>query len=495
MIVERLRAHAAWAAAIASVAIIWFVWGEWNPLPAVHDEVAYLLQADIFARLRWTAPPPPIPDFFEQPYVLVSPVLASKYPPGHSMLLVPGALLGFHALVPLLLTGLTAWLLVTLATRVAGLGTALVTWAVWITAPLVLRFQPSYFSELSTQTLMLSSWLFLLRWRESGRRQWLLLVAAAIGAGAITRPLTMLALAIPVGVVVVRDVARSRRWRDLGMAMALGTAILLVLPLWSQRTTGDWRLTPLELYTRTYIPFDRMGFRPDTTPPVARLTPVMQQTADYILAAHREHTVARLPRIAWERAVAIATGMFQGWRLPLLALALVGLIAASAPVWFAVASAAALVVAYLGFAYYAGWTLYYLETAPVAAFLAALGLARAARALRVNPGRVALVVAALVLLAGVREFARWREHHLRQTAFDRLFLAQLAQLPTRPAIVFVRYSPRFVQHLAVVRNHPDLARAPVWVVHDLGPRNDELRRLAPERASFDFDEDQLAGAR
>ena len=39
------------------------------PLPKVHDEASYLLQADIFAKFRWTAPSPPIPDFWQQPHV------------------------------------------------------------------------------------------------------------------------------------------------------------------------------------------------------------------------------------------------------------------------------------------------------------------------------------------------------------------------------------------------------------------------------------------
>ena len=65
--------------------------------------------------------------------------------------------------------------------------------------------------------------------------------------------------------------------------------------------------------------------------------------------------------------------------------------------------------------------------------------------------------------------------------------------PAKPAIVFIHYTPRSAQHISVVVNYPDLNAAPVWVVHDLGPRNAELRKLAPNRASFDFDEDQLVG--
>src|SRR6185295_4718434 len=68
-------------AAILTAVIVWWVWGETSPRPTVHDEASYVLQADIFARFRWTAPTPPIPEFFEQPHVLIVPAVASKYPP------------------------------------------------------------------------------------------------------------------------------------------------------------------------------------------------------------------------------------------------------------------------------------------------------------------------------------------------------------------------------------------------------------------------------
>jgi hypothetical protein len=35
----------------------------------IHDEIAYVLQANIFAHFRWSAPSPPIPAFFEQAHV------------------------------------------------------------------------------------------------------------------------------------------------------------------------------------------------------------------------------------------------------------------------------------------------------------------------------------------------------------------------------------------------------------------------------------------
>jgi hypothetical protein len=111
-----------------------WIWGWRNPPPIVADEGAYLLQARIFAGFRWTAPARPWPGFFEQMQVFTTPVLASKYPPGHSILLVPGIWLHWPVLVPLLLTGAAAAVFFLLARRIAGTPTALLAWAIWVTS-------------------------------------------------------------------------------------------------------------------------------------------------------------------------------------------------------------------------------------------------------------------------------------------------------------------------------------------------------------------------
>jgi hypothetical protein len=55
-----------------------------------HDEHGYLLQADTFASGRLTNPAPRHPEFFESPYVLVSPTYQAKYPPAQAIFLAIG---------------------------------------------------------------------------------------------------------------------------------------------------------------------------------------------------------------------------------------------------------------------------------------------------------------------------------------------------------------------------------------------------------------------
>src|SRR3954447_3871289 len=82
---RRFATLLSWIAALAAFGSVWYVWGSLHQLPRYHDEAAYLLQAQIFAAGKWTAPAPPIPEFFEQAHTLVTPVRAAKYPPGTAL--------------------------------------------------------------------------------------------------------------------------------------------------------------------------------------------------------------------------------------------------------------------------------------------------------------------------------------------------------------------------------------------------------------------------
>lgn len=494
--VERgLRRFGGVVLAILAVLVVWWVWGQLLPVAKIHDEGSYLLQAEIFARGRWTAPSPPIPEFFEQPHVQVVPAVASKYPPGHALLLTLGVLVGFPAFVPLLLTGLTTALLFALVTRVSNPWVGLLASTFWISAPIVLRFQPSYLSELTTTPLILASWWALLEWRASRTGRWLVWMALAVGWGAITRPLTMLAIAAPIGLVVARDIVRLRRWRDAGLALASAVAVLSIVPLWNARTTGNWRLSPLELYRRDYLPFDKLGFTVDTSVPrrAGSMSPVLVTLYADFLTLHKEQPVEALPQVASHRAVNLAVGFFQGARLPLLPFAIAGLFLSGA-LQFAAVSALLLFLVHLPYAHWAAWTLYYLEITPVVAALVALGLWRTAvRVSGREHGAELSILLVTIVAAGfaLPEIERWRREHRHMSAFARDLAVAVKRLPSQPAILFVRYSPRLRRHVSAIQNLADLERAPVWVVHDLGERNAELQRRAPNRTPYHLDEDRI----
>ena len=499
-----------WAPAVVGLLTTvawWSMAGALTPLPLVHDEASYLLQAQTFARFRWTMPSPPIPEFFEQFHVFVQPAFASKYPPGHGLLMVPGVWLGLPFLMPMLLHGVSGAFVFLLARRVANPWVALVTWLLWLIAADNLLFRSRYYSEATSGALWLVGWWALLEWRRTRHRGWLLALSACAAWGAITRPLTMLAFAIPVAAVVLYDVFRLRLWRDTALATALGIGIVAIMPLWSQGTLGTTSPTPYSLYSELYFPFDRMGFGMDTTPPVRALPPDMVMFRRYMMPGHRGYDWNVLPR-AYRERLAVVTQRSGEWKLrALLWLAVAGLVVAGASTWFAVGSGLLLLAAYLSFAHGAEWSIYYLEITMVVPFLVAcgawwvvtalrerrIGRTRAERAasLHAVPAGAALagaVMAFALALYVPGALAGGRRAHRNQAGYHQSAHAAVAKLPGEKLIVFVRYATGHNPHQSLIFNQADLPGARVWWVYDRGTDNARLLRVAGDRTPYLLDE-------
>jgi hypothetical protein len=272
-----------------------------------------------------------------------------------------------------------------------------------------------------------------------------------------------------------------------------------ILPLWSARTTGSWRVTPIEKYRLDYLPFDKIGFAADTTAPrrQAMMSRVLQETYALYLAVHKQQTLEALPETIAQRALTVVKHLFGGARLPLFLLAVAGLLYATPAIRFGAAGALLLFLAYVPYAHSAQWTVYYLEAVPVVAALTGLGAWGLAR--RLGDKRMAASVtmlSVLIVLAGTVGVLQTRQQRLNASPmrFQRYVDGVLPRLPS-PGILFVRYSPNIPQNFAIVRNSARLDREPIWIVHDLGARNDELRRLVPSRATHSLDVDRMVRGR
>jgi len=471
-----------------------------GPLESVTtgpNEAAYLMQAKLLAAGHWRAAAAPIPEFFEQMYVFVWPFTAAKYPPGFPFALVPGIWLGAPFLVPAVLVGVTAGFMFALGRQLAGPWVALVASILWITNPHGEAPLQRMMSEHLSTMLVVASWWALARWHRSARMRDLVVVAAFVGWGAITRPLTMLAMAIPIGVVVIRRTVRTRKWGQLAAASAAGLAILLVLPLWSHETTGDWRVAPLALHVRWYTPYDALGF--GTPPaPLRALPPDLDRVRITLYRSRLGHRWADIPRLVVERAFAIAHDAFPGWRVAFLPFLIGALFLSRPDVTFAAISASVDFVAYLSLSHPSHLTKYYLETYPALFFIAGIGVwamlfgriaSEPAEGKTSDAGTVAGLPLVVVLIAtGIGSVGRLRADRIAEAAPKMHFAREIAGIPATKAVVFVRYGPRHLSYASLIENDADLSSERVWMVYDRGADNARLRAVAPDRIPYLYDE-------
>jgi hypothetical protein len=480
-------------------AATWYVWGSFTRTAVVHDESAYLLQAELFSRFRFTAPTPPLPQFFEQLYVNLRPAIFSKYPPGTSLLLAPGVRVGMPGLPIVVMNALSGALVFLLVRRHAGGVVALITWLFWGTSFPVQYFHAMYLSEVPTSLAWLAAWWGVSRWAASGRARDLAITAAALALCGITRPLTAVALALTVGAVlflVRRRAAVSPRLTtpEIRTLAAGALAAAAIVGVWSWQSTGSPFTTPLSLYTQRYVPFDRLGFGVrDGDAPSATLPWDQRVTDGAFYEEHRIHTPRSLPATSVARARMIGRDMWYEWRGGLALVALVGLVGAPPALWVGLGALVAQLLLYLLYAHPARWSLYYIEVLPVLAFATALGIVRILElgTHKPPPSRARLAVLAAILLALVYPAVVTLRQVRAQIGADHSYYdAFLASLPSGPdsAIVFVRYAPTHNDGLSLVRNTPDWRNARVWTVYDRGAENALLRRVAPRRRAYLFDE-------
>jgi hypothetical protein len=302
--------------------------------------------------------------------------------------------------------------------------------------------------------------------------------------------------------VILRRAMATRAWKTLAAPVVLGSAVLGLWPLWNQQTLGDWRLDPYPYYSRVYFPFDKPGFGADPAPPLRPPVPELAADGEWSRDLHARYVPSSLPSAFAQRLIAILAWCADGWRLALVALMLAAALHARGVEQAGVATIALLLLAYLTFAHPPAWTVYYVEVLPIFYFLAARELGRVVHKFSglgpeasvrwtASAANASLAVALLLLPLGVSDLIRVRAAIDLRNAFHRAAEAAMATLPPGKAIVFVRYPPSQSPHFALTRNEPALASAPRWVVYDRGPRNAELRALAPDRAAYRLDTETM----
>jgi hypothetical protein len=509
--VERLI-RSRWTPAVLGVVsscAMAFVWVTLRHPPIMQDEAAYLLQAHLFAAGRWADPAPPVPIFFEQPHVLVTPKLAAKYFPGQALMLTPGIWLHQPGLMPVLLLGLTGGLVFALARAVlprdVAPWAAVLAWLGWLGMvghegwP-----RPSYMSEITTAALWVLGWWSLLKWRDQRGTRYLLVLALCVVWGAITRPLTMLAYAVPVAVVVLVLVWKRRAWRDLVVPGAAGIALLAIVPLWSWRTTGDWRTTPVALYTRQYLPWDVPGFGFHADPPTRAVPAEIACFTNAFGNPRRGYTVRALPHAFLTRAETLVEDSFTDWRASAAPFAVLALFVMPVELTFAVCTCVVLLLSYLAYDHDPGYTVYYMETQTTVAVLAAFGLTVVPFTIARWWGRMrsgdlpalagravvtwcAIALCALAVMPTVTTLRGLRRGREIGDLPHRMFRDTVASLPDTRSIVFVHFRPGEGCGQNLIENTPPLETARAWIVYDRGAEDAQLIKSAPDRMPYRFD--------
>jgi dolichyl-phosphate-mannose-protein mannosyltransferase len=239
-------------------------------IPHLEDEIAYIFQAQIFARGELWAPLPPTPTGFFTPFVvsLEDHRRVGKYPIGWPLVLAIGELVNAGWLVNPILAAITIVLIYLLGRDLYDRQVGLVAAIIALSSPLFLLQSATFMSHPAAAlwaTVLAYAFLRADLARESGGnpRVWTALCGAAIGLLAITRPLTAVAITLPFAVVLlIRIVSRPRQIGEMIKAywpLALvGLITFAIQPIYTYITTGD---PTTNLYLKVWT-YDRVGFGP-----------------------------------------------------------------------------------------------------------------------------------------------------------------------------------------------------------------------------------------
>ena len=271
---------------MVSCYLLSFRWG--MPVPAIHDEFAYLLAGETFAQGRMTNATPPAWEHLETYHVLMQPSYQAKFPPGQGLLLALGQVATGEPIVGVWLSlGLFAaaatWMLQAyLPARWAMLGGLAATaqfgfWGEPFPGGVVGYWSQTYWGgalAAASGCLVLGAWTRLCK--APSIRQTLLFSLGVAGL-AITRPFEALFLLGPLLVVLLCRILRSvpgARWayfrRVIGPGLLAGLALMAGLGVYNHAVTGSaWRL-PYQEYERQYSHVPLFLWEKPRTPPVYR---------------------------------------------------------------------------------------------------------------------------------------------------------------------------------------------------------------------------------
>jgi hypothetical protein len=241
------------------------------------DENTYLNQARIFAKGKLYGEAPPVPEFFEEPYLAHKDGrLFSIYQPGWSLMLTPAVLLGIEQTLPPLTATLVLLAVFFLARRLYGDGVARAAVLMMLFSPFFLFHAATYYSHIA-ELLWIS--LFALAFvtaREQQKDGYYLIAGICLAAGFLTRYFDLF-FGLPFGILLVWDILRRRQraWKNVLLFVSPLFAAAGIAIVYQWILTGDPLLAAHDIYIEQaryiYIlsqlqnPYQLYGFSPDYT--------------------------------------------------------------------------------------------------------------------------------------------------------------------------------------------------------------------------------------
>ena len=246
------------------------------PQPYQPDEFSHLLLAHTFASGRIANPAHPMWHYFETLYVLHQPVYTSPYPAAQGLVMAVPLALGAHPWFGVcasmgLMCGALAWMLqgwvppqwALLGALIAGARLSISSY--WMN---------SYWGGALSAfggALLIGALPRLLR---RPRVRHAIIAAAGVAILSQSRPFEGALLSLPIGTILVLQLARKREFRVLAVLACTGVAIGAATLYYNWRVTGNALLWPYQLHQKIYgTPQNLRGSAPVLTAERAAVEP------------------------------------------------------------------------------------------------------------------------------------------------------------------------------------------------------------------------------
>ncbi len=223
--------------------------------PLLIDTIVQLFQAEIFQYGKFKASLPPLKEFFVTQHMIFDEGWYGQYPPGHSVILLLGNLLGEPLLISIVLAVSTTVILYKFVAGIYNQSIAKLSLFLILVSPFFIFMSASYMNHVSTLFLLLSFLYYFSLWEKSNKWSHLFLSGLFLGLTVTIRPLD----GIPCGLSIIIPTLILLKKRPYALIVGLCSLLpgLLLLLWYNSNTTGNAFLPG---YLKLWGEGHKMGF-------------------------------------------------------------------------------------------------------------------------------------------------------------------------------------------------------------------------------------------